>query len=141
MEKTQLIALAQAALSENFERVNSLLNFALPEESIHWIWLGSMKEELMTLEDAVELFLGPTGDFPAIIDLVVAGILDGQTLVAWLRSGHPDVHDIEQTWNEGYGPFKPMGIMTPSALAPGQKLNFAQLERLAEKKLRFCSGI
>lgn len=136
MEKAQLIALAKAALRENFDRVNSLLTFTLPEESIHWIWLDSMKEELMTLEDAVELFLGPAGDFPAIIDLVVAGVLDGRTLVAWLRSGHPDVHDIEQTWNEGYGPFKPMGIMTPFKLAPGQKLTLCQLERLAERNFR-----
>lgn len=141
MEKTDLLNLAEAAISRNLELVNSVLSFRLPLVCVHSIHLSSMiGTPLLSLDAAISYLLTPMGFFPPIVDLLVRGCTDNKTLVVWLRSGHPDVSEISETWNDGYGPFKPMGLMIPFELASGEKLTKSRMEKLGSSWLTLAAN-
>lgn len=123
MTKAVLLPLAERAIQKTLDLADSKLNFELPRDCLHGIYLkGLMGGSLYSIESAIECLLTSEGLFPPIVDLAVRGILEDKPLVVWIRSGHPDVCDLEDTWNDGFGPFKPMGLMIPSHFGNGKSL-------------------
>jgi hypothetical protein len=94
---------------------NQQLTYQLTNDCLHGIYSQAHLGKLYTLEESVDCLLHD-GMFPPIVDLTIRGSLEERPLVVWIPSGHPKVHEIEDTWNEGFGPFKPMGLLIPSHL-------------------------
>lgn len=105
-----LVTAAQMSITVAQEQVVG----AIPQE-IRWELLGfgrSGKES--SLEEIVAI-LYRNEQFPVVVDVFVAGVLDASTIIRLKVSGHDFVDDTAKTWNmpAGMGPFKSLGLMLP----------------------------
>ncbi len=137
MEILELISLAKLAVSENLSLVNQTLPEPFHEESsVHGLYWKSHLGKLYTIEEAVEQLI-EADKFPRIVDLTIRGSLKGKPLFIWIPSGHPKTSELDETWNEGFGPFKPMGLMIPSHLgSPSSPMTKERLERIGQDWLQ-----
>lgn len=124
---------ATEALENNRTYANEQLGWSLPEQYVHGLRLIGHQGIVRTLEESIEELLSGAC-FPRVVDLGVAGILDGKTLILWYPSGEPPVERLEDTWNQGYGPFKPIGVISPRE---SFRLTAEELRKLA---VRWAQG-
>lgn len=129
MTRPELIDLAKAATARTLEVASENLGWSLPATCCHGVYSDELFGKTMSLEEAINT-LWEDEKFPAIVDLAVRGTIEDEPLVVWLRSGHPKVDKLEETWNDGYGPFKPMGLLIPSEFPPKGRLTRAQMAEI-----------
>lgn len=123
----QLSALAAEAVERNRCYANEQLGFSLPEDFIHGLFVEGFLGEFYSLRDAVTLLMNGES-FPRLVDLAVRGIYGEKTFVLWIPSGHRASSYINVSWNNGLGPFKPVGVMSPKSHF---RLSKIELEGLA----------
>lgn len=120
---------ANSAISANIRFASIQLGWQLPLDTVHCILVKGLSEQLLDTKKAIDsLLTGPK--FPRVVDLAVRGIVGEKTLVVWIPSGEQKVEDPEMTWNEGFGPFKPVGIMIPSYIGKSPPLSRSSLEKM-----------
>lgn len=135
MERQDLISLGGLALAETLKLANQILPGQLSGRCFHGIYWSSHLGKLYELEEAVDRLLD-NGAFPPIVDLTIRGSLESKPLCIWIPSGHPKVSNLEETWNEGFGPFKPMGLMIPSHLGGSAPLDSNRLALIGQDWLQ-----
>ena len=133
MNRQELLSLGLLALDETLGLANKRL--ASPLSGEHWLhgiyWQAHLGRVYSRLEEVVDQLLD-NDTFPPVVDLAIRGTLESKPLCVWIPSGHPKVRAIEETWNEGFGPFKPMGLIIPSHLGGPSPLTSEQMGRIGE---------
>ena len=114
---SRLLTWAQEATSETIRYASTQAKLELSGLPQHGLMMVGWKGQLVKLEDLVSL-LWHQNQFPRVVDLAVIGQLEQGPLVAWIPMGGQGASVLEETYNEGYGPFKPVGIMAPSEQPP-----------------------
>jgi hypothetical protein len=110
----ELLGKAKEAVEESLRHAENQVGFKLPRLSIHGLAVEGFLGKDFSLEEIVSLVIGKE-TFPRIIDIAVKGLGADSTFLLWLPSGHSETDDLTQTWNQGYGPFKPVGVMSGAA--------------------------
>ena len=131
MEQEYLAELASSAIKSNLEMAEKQLGIELPRKSQLGILWGDYPGELYTLEDAIPV-LWEEGYFPMVVDVAFRGIVNEQSLIIWIPSGHPKVLTVEETPDPRFGPFKPVGVMIPSKFGGRPPLSQGQLLELGD---------
>ena len=123
----EILELARRAVKENLRYSGDLLGYELPEETLHGLCIAGFTGELYKLEELVNLLVNES-TFPHLVDLAVLGLSEGKTCILWIPSGDPETSVIDESWNQGLGPFKPAGVMSPKS---HYRLTPEELEKLA----------
>lgn len=103
---------AKSGIESTLDYASNQLGWQLPRDCRHCCYMTALKGQIYSLTELLEILLVDS-KFYGTVDLAVRGIVDGQTLIAWLPVGLPEVENMEETFNQGNGPFKVAGIMSP----------------------------
>lgn len=135
MNAAELSELAEQCVTASRNHANSQLDWELPDRYVHKLLVEGRPDALFRLNEVVSALLAGSL-FPRVVDVSIGGLANGHTLVLWRPSAEPPVENIKDTWNQGFGPFKPMGLMVPYVLEGASPRSPDDLELIGRKWFR-----
>lgn len=127
-----LVEWAELATAETLRYSAEQLGLAWEGVAQHALAFTGWQGEVLKVEDAVML-LWSQQTFPRVVDLAVRGLLAAGPIVLWIPMGGIGTNVLEETLNQGYGPFKPVGMMFPSRMGGRPPLSREQLLELGRE--------
>lgn len=137
MTLDELLPLAEAAVQQTVDLASSKLGWQLEGSCVFGLYGQAYLGQTFTLVQALEeLYDAPLQLFPAVVDIKIYGCLGPKVIVILMPTNHPKVASVEETWNMGLGPFKPVYLSLPRGII-SRRLDREQMEKLGEKWVKF----